>query len=131
MRNVVIFSIDQVNDPEVYYRFLRWASQSRALQNVDSSLRLSIGMWQGKLEHSFVVSKEFFMEIPSEFWQHQEAILHVTDSGGAMLYFPGVLEENAWVPIGYMKKTDASDAYSGDAFTYLPDADEYWVVDTR
>jgi hypothetical protein len=122
---VIIFAIDNGNDPRTRARFERHLDNLRAIGKLKRPVRLCIGMWEGELETSYEMSRADFERhvMSAGVVTHQQAILAVVDGQAIMVYRDGKRENvGAWV------STSPSEVHHHIGWTYYLDTKEYFIA---
>ena len=131
MDNYIIFSIDNVTDTHTLAKFLRWIDTKRAMSELQSPCVPLVGMYQGKLEHSFMLTEHDFNKyvLPYAWVDNQECVMVVrTNIYGQMLAcFRAVsaIWESESLPL---RQVSAEEAMRSEGFTYRPDIGIDWVM---
>lgn len=75
----IIFSIDNVNDTHTLAKFLRHIDTQRAMGKMKGKMVHCIGMYDGMLEPSFLLTQEDF-QYAADYVKGQESVLEVPSS---------------------------------------------------
>lgn len=123
---VVIFAIDNGNDPRVRARFERHLDTLRAMGSLRRPVRLCIGMWKGQMEASYeMVRSDFEAHVMRQGWVlQQEAVLGVV-AGQAVL----IDQQGKVSSAGKWHKIDPVYASFCEGWTYYLDSNEYWIAE--
>jgi hypothetical protein len=126
----VIFAIDNDADLHTNAKFLRHIDQQRAMQKLSSNMKLAIGCYKGKLERSYVLRKDDFEEfvLESGYVDQQESFLILRDGYYGVVYATLEYQSGDKQFLGAMVQVDPDEAMAGDAWTYRPDMDAYFVT---
>lgn len=122
---VVIFAIDNGNDPRVRARFERHIDTLRSMGSLRRPVRLCIGMWEGKMEASYeMVRSDFEAHVMRHGWvTNQDAILGVV-AGQAVL----IDQQGKVMDAGRWRHLPGNEALLQQGWTYYLDTNEYWVA---
>ena len=145
MGEYVIFAIDNDGDLHTNAKFLRYVDERVAMQKMKGKMKLCIGSYKGKLERSYIVRWDDFMEhiADSGYVDKQESILILRDGYYGVTYatlkfnsayntdwpaeFPNVGSNDLF--LGVFKSIPANEALYEEAWTYRPDLDTYYVCE--
>ena len=140
MGEYVIFAIDNDNDLHTNAKFLRYMDEREVMGKTKGKMQLCIGSYKGKLERSYIVRWDDFMEHIAEsgYVDNQESILILRDGYYGKVYatlkfnnddgkFPNVGHNDLF--LGVFKPITAHDAQYEEAWTYRPDTDQYYVCE--
>ena len=145
MGEYVIFAIDNDGDLHTNAKFLRYVDERVAMQKMKGTMKLCIGSYKGKLERSYIVRWDDFMEhiADSGYVDNQESILILRDGYYGVTYatlkfnsayntdwpaeFPNVGSNDLF--LGVFKAIPANEAMYEEAWTYRPDLDTYYVCE--
>lgn len=122
-----IFSIDNHTHAATMAKFLRF-SDYQTMQGGGKVIPCQ-GMWQGRLEPSFITCSKTFLSLFAGGWvDEQEAFLRVEGSK----YSPTFLINNTplMVPTfaGYMCQVAKEEAFLAEGFTYRYDTNQYFIL---
>ncbi|PHS03641.1 MAG: hypothetical protein COA78_17480 [Blastopirellula sp.] len=122
----VLFSIDDVADTHTLAKFLRHMDGLSARGMLDTPLQLLHGMWKGRLEQSFILTKrDFYYRVAPNWVVGQEAVFQVS---GEWHMSVTQVDSDGKKEVGRMYQTTAKEALNSDGFTYCPIRDIYWVL---
>jgi len=145
MGEYVVFAIDNDGDLHTNAKFLRYVDERVAMQKMDGTMKLCIGSYKGKLERSYIMRWDDFMEHIAEsgYVDKQESILILRDGYYGKVYatlkfnsaynsdwpseFPNVGYDDLF--LGEFKSIPAHEAQYEEAWTYRPDLDTYYVCE--
>ena len=140
MGEYVIFAIDNDNDLHTNAKFLRYMDEREVMGKTKGKMKLCIGSYKGKLERSYIVRWDDFMEHIAEsgYVDNQESILILRDGYYGKVYatlkfnndegkFPNVGSDDLF--LGVFKPITAHNAQYEEAWTYRPDTDQYYVCE--
>lgn len=124
-----IFSIDNPNDWHTMAKFMRHVDSLRALSKLKGEVIQCVGMWEGRLEPSFLCRTDDFEDhVRSKGWcDNQEAVLQVSECNKQYAQFLW-LETGHTEFAGSLKSVSKDTALKENGFTYRPDLDTYWVL---
>jgi len=130
MKDVVVFSIDNSTDITTFKKFLHYVDNLRAMQKLEGNIIQTIGMYEGVLEFSFLMSKEDFdKHIRDTDWVVNQDNVFVVSQGekevqyGSLHYKNGVVEH-----IGRVYSCYSKEAFNEPNWTYRPDKNMYWIT---
>lgn len=126
----VIFAIDNDADLHTNAKFLRHVDQLRAMGKLNSSMKLAIGCYLGKLERSYILRKDDFEAhvLESGYVDDQESFLVLRDGYYGVVYATLEYQSGDKVFLGTMEQVDAEEALAGEAWTYRPDLNAYFIT---
>jgi hypothetical protein len=126
----VIFAIDNDADLHTNAKFLRHVDQLRAMGIIKSSMKLAIGSYLGKLERSYVLRKDDFdgYVLGSGYVDDQESFLVLRDGYYGVVYATLEYQSGDKVFLGTMEQVDPQEALAGEAWTYRPDLNAYFIT---
>ena len=140
MGEYVIFAIDNDANLHTNAKFLRYMDEREVMGKTKGKMKLCIGSYKGKLERSYIVRWDDFMEHIAEsgYVDNQESILILRDGYYGVTYatlkfnndegkFPNVGYDDLF--LGAFKSIPASEAQYEEAWTYRPDLDTYYVCE--
>ena len=145
MGEYVIFAIDNDADLHTNAKFLRYMDEREVMGKTKGKMKLCIGSYKGKLERSYIVRWDDFMEHIAEsgYVDNQESILILRDGYYGVTYatlkfnsayntdwpaeFPNVGYDDLF--LGAFKSIPANEAQYEEAWTYRPDLDTYYVCE--
>ena len=145
MGEYVIFAIDNDNDLHTNAKFLRYMDEREVMGKTKGKMKLCIGSYKGKLERSYIVRWDDFMEHIAEsgYVDNQESVLILRDGYYGVTYatlkfnsayntdwpaeFPNVGYDDLF--LGAFKSIPANEAQYEEAWTYRPDLDTYYVCE--
>jgi len=140
MGEYVIFAIDNDNDVHTNAKFLRYVDEREVMGKTKGKMKLCIGSYKGKLERSYIMRWDDFMEHIAEsgYVDEQESILILRDGYYGKVYatlkfnndeskFPNVGYDDLF--LGLFKSIPSSEAQYEEAWTYRPDLDTYYVCE--
>ena len=125
----VMFSIDNVHDLHTVAKFTRFMDMLRAMGKLSGNMQLNIGCYEGKLEYSFLCSKEDFVAHVSSsgYVDHQNSFLHIEgDDMKAILEYNDCTQRKEC--IGRLVAVDAPEAMQQKGWTYNQERDVYYIV---
>lgn len=133
MGDYVIFAIDNDADLHTNAKFLRHVDEQRAMMKMNGTMQLCIGSYKGKLERSYIMRWDDFMEhvADSGYVDKQESVLILRDGAygktyASLKYNDGSDDE---LNLGVLKPVTAYNAMLEAAWTYRPDLDQYYVCE--
>lgn len=99
----VIFAIDDGHDLRTRKKFLRWIDSLIATNKIEYCSQC-IGMWEGKLETSYLIRREdFYKYIEQSVWvEKQVCFLHVPGDVRQPCHLQ--MSDGLFVPLGTMKE---------------------------
>lgn len=126
----VIFAIDNDADLHTNAKFLRHVDQLRAMGKLNSSMKLVIGSYLGKLERSYILRKDDFETyvLESGYVDDQESFLVLRDGYYGVVYATLEYQAGRKVFLGTMEQVDADEALGSAAWTYRPDLNAYFIT---
>lgn len=131
-QDVYIFSIDRDRKQSAASTALRFMQRFyNAPLSTGCTLIPCMGYWKGQREYSFVCSSSMFHDfvLPSGAVNEQECFLRITKNDEVRLVHNAegmlVLDE----PYGVFKLVSEKVAKQQSGWTYLLEADEYWIVE--
>jgi len=145
MGEYVIFAIDNDDNVHTNAKFLRYVDEREVMGKTKGKMKLCIGSYKGKLERSYIMRWDDFMEHIAEsgYVDKQESILILRDGYYGKVYatlkfnsaynsdwpaeFPNVGYDDLF--LGEFKSIPASEAQYEEAWTYRPDLDQYYVCE--
>ena len=145
MGEYVIFAIDNDDNVHTNAKFLRYVDEREVMGKTKGKMKLCIGSYKGKLERSYIMRWDDFMEHIAEsgYVDKQESILILRDGYYGKVY--ATLKFNSaynsdwpaeFTNVGYddlflgeFKSIPAHDAQYEEAWTYRPDLDQYYVCE--
>jgi hypothetical protein len=145
MGEYVVFAIDNDGDLHTNAKFLRYIDERVAMQKMKGKMKLCIGSYKGKLERSYIVRWDDFMEhiADSGYVDKQESILILRDGYYGVTYatlkfnsaynsdwpaeFSNVGSDDLF--LGVFKAIPSNEAQYEEAWTYRPDLDTYYVCE--
>ena len=145
MGEYVIFAIDNDADLHTNAKFLRYMDEREVMGKTKGKMKLCIGSYKGKLERSYIVRWDDFMEHIAEsgYVDNQESILILRDGYYGVTYatlkfnsayntdwpaeFPNVGYDDLF--LGAFKSIPSNEAQYEEAWTYRPDLDTYYVCE--
>jgi hypothetical protein len=140
MGEYVIFAIDNDNDVHTNAKFLRYVDEREVMGKTKGKMKLCIGSYKGKLERSYIMRWDDFMEHIAEsgYVDNQESILILRDGYYGKVYatlkfnndeskFPNVGYDDLF--LGEFKSIPSNEAQYEEAWTYRPDLDTYYVCE--
>ena len=145
MGEYVIFAIDNDADLHTNAKFLRYMDEREVMGKTKGKMKLCIGSYKGKLERSYIVRWDDFMEHIAEsgYVDNQESILILRDGYYGKVY--ATLKFNSaynsdwpaeFTNVGYddlflgvFKAIPSNEAQYEEAWTYRPDLDTYYVCE--
>ena len=145
MGEYVVFAIDNDGDLHTNAKFLRYVDERVAMQKMKGTMKLCIGSYKGKLERSYILRWDDFMEHIAEsgYVDNQESILILRDGYYGKVY--ATLKFNSaynsdwpaeFTNVGYddlflgvFKAIPSNEAQYEEAWTYRPDLDTYYVCE--
>lgn len=124
----VMFSIDNVHDLHTVAKFTRFMDTLRAMGKLSGNMQLNIGCYEGKLEYSFLCSKDDFdAHIKrSGYVDSQESFMYV--SGDDMKATLHMCATGANVELGHLVAVYAAKAMQQKGWTYNQERDVYYIV---
>ena len=145
MGEYVIFAIDNDDNVHINAKFLRYVDERQVMGKMKGKMKLCIGSYKGKLERSYIMRWDDFMEHIAEsgYVDKQESILILRDGYYGKVYatlkfnsaynsdwpaeFPNVGYDDLF--LGEFKSIPAHQAQYEEAWTYRPDLDLYYVCE--
>jgi len=145
MGEYVIFAIDNDDNVHTNAKFLRYVDEREVMGKTKGKMKLCIGSYKGKLERSYIMRWDDFMEHIAEsgYVDKQESILILRDGYYGKVY--ATLKFNSaynsdwpaeFTNVGYddlflgeFKSIPAREAQYEEAWTYRPDLDTYYVCE--
>jgi len=140
MGEYVIFAIDNDDDVHTNAKFLRYVDEREVMGKTKGKMKLCIGSYKGKLERSYIMRWDDFMEHIAEsgYVDNQESILILRDGYYGKVYatlkfnndeskFPNVGNDDLF--LGEFKSIPSNEAQYEEAWTYRPDLDTYYVCE--
>jgi len=140
MGEYVIFAIDNDDDVHTNAKFLRYVDEREVMGKTKGKMKLCIGSYKGKLERSYIMRWDDFMEHIAEsgYVDNQESILILRDGYYGKVYatlkfnndeskFPNVGYDDLF--LGEFKSIPSNEAQYEEAWTYRPDLDTYYVCE--
>jgi len=145
MGEYVIFAIDNDDNVHTNAKFLRYVDEREVMGKTKGKMKLCIGSYKGKLERSYIMRWDDFMEHIAEsgYVDKQESILILRDGYYGKVY--ATLKFNSaynsdwpaeFTNVGYddlflgeFKSIPAHEAQYEEAWTYRPDLDTYYVCE--
>ena len=145
MGEYVIFAIDNDADLHTNAKFLRYVDEREVMGKTKGKMKLCIGSYKGKLERSYIMRWDDFMEHIAEsgYVDNQESILILRDGYYGKVY--ATLKFNSaynsdwpaeFANVGYddlflgeFKSIPSNEAQYEEAWTYRPDLDQYYVCE--
>ena len=145
MGEYVIFAIDNDDNVHINAKFLRYVDERQVMGKMKGKMKLCIGSYKGKLERSYIMRWDDFMEHIAEsgYVDKQESILILRDGYYGKVY--ATLKFNSaynsdwpaeFTNVGYddlflgeFKSIPAHQAQYEEAWTYRPDLDTYYVCE--
>jgi len=145
MGEYVIFAIDNDDNVHTNAKFLRYVDEREVMGKTKGKMKLCIGSYKGKLERSYIMRWDDFMEHIAEsgYVDKQESILILRDGYYGKVY--ATLKFNSaynsdwpaeFTNVGYddlflgeFKSIPAHEAQYEEAWTYRPDLDQYYVCE--
>ena len=145
MGEYVIFAIDNDDNVHTNAKFLRYVDEREVMGKMKGKMKLCIGSYKGKLERSYIMRWDDFMEHIAEsgYVDKQESILILRDGYYGKVYatlkfnsaynsdwpaeFPNVGYDDLF--LGEFKSIPANEAQYEEAWTYRPDLDTYYVCE--
>jgi len=145
MGEYVIFAIDNDDNVHTNAKFLRYVDEREVMGKTKGKMKLCIGSYKGKLERSYIMRWDDFMEHIAEsgYVDKQESILILRDGYYGKVY--ATLKFNSaynsdwpaeFTNVGYddlflgeFKSIPAREAQYEEAWTYRPDLDQYYVCE--
>jgi len=145
MGEYVIFAIDNDDNVHTNAKFLRYVDEREVMGKTKGKMKLCIGSYKGKLERSYIMRWDDFMEHIAEsgYVDKQESILILRDGYYGKVY--ATLKFNSaynsdwpaeFTNVGYddlflgeFKSVPAHEAQYEEAWTYRPDLDTYYVCE--
>ena len=145
MGEYVIFAIDNDDNVHTNAKFLRYVDEREVMGKTKGKMKLCIGSYKGKLERSYIMRWDDFMEHIAEsgYVDNQESILILRDGYYGKVYatlkfnsaynsdwpaeFPNVGYDDLF--LGQFKSIPANEAQYEEAWTYRPDLDTYYVCE--
>lgn len=145
MGEYVIFAIDNDDNVHTNAKFLRYVDEREVMGKTKGKMKLCIGSYKGKLERSYIMRWDDFMEHIAEsgYVDKQESILILRDGYYGKVY--ATLKFNSaynsdwpaeFTNVGYddlflgeFKSIPAREAQYEEAWTYRPDLDAYYVCE--
>ena len=97
---------------------------------LNSSMKLAIGCYLGKLERSYILRKDDFDSyvLKSGYVDDQESFLVLRDGYYGVVYATLEYQSGDKVFLGTMEQVDPQEALAGEAWTYRPDLDAYFIT---
>jgi hypothetical protein len=140
MGEYVVFAIDNDNDLHTNARFLRYVDERRALQKMDGTMQLCIGSYLGQMERSYIVTFSDFIEhiMDSGYVDLQESVMVLRDGYYGKVYATLKFNNHGYdvedgsndMFLGILKAVDKDEAMANDGWTYRPDHNQYYVVES-
>ena len=145
MGEYVVFAIDNDDNVHTNAKFLRYVDEREVMGKTKGKMKLCIGSYKGKLERSYIMRWDDFMEHIAEsgYVDKQESILILRDGYYGKVY--ATLKFNSaynsdlhaeFTNVGYddlflgeFKSIPAREAQYEEAWTYRPDLDTYYVCE--
>lgn len=145
MGEYVIFAIDNDDNVHTNAKFLRYVDEREVMGKTKGKMKLCIGSYKGKLERSYIMRWDDFMEHIAEsgYVDKQESILILRDGYYGKVYatlkfnsaynsdwpaeFPNVGYDDLF--LGEFKSIPAHQVQYEEAWTYRPDLDTYYVCE--
>jgi hypothetical protein len=140
MGEYVIFAIDNDDNVHTNAKFLRYVDEREVMGKTKGKMKLCIGSYKGKLERSYIMRWDDFMEHIAEsgYVDKQESILILRDGYYGKVYatlkfnndeskFPNVGYDDLF--LGEFKSIPSNEAQYEEAWTYRPDLDTYYVCE--
>ena len=145
MGEYVIFAIDNDDNVHTNAKFLRYVDEREVMGKMKGKMKLCIGSYKGKLERSYIMRWDDFMEHIAEsgYVDKQESILILRDGYYGKVY--ATLKFNSaynsdwpaeFTNVGYddlflgeFKSIPSNEAQYEEAWTYRPDLDTYYVCE--
>ena len=130
MTNHVIFAIDNNTSLHTVAKFLRMVDEKKALSHMSGPMAQCIGMWDGILEPSYMVTEEDFntFVVNSGYVDNQDCFLYVPQD----VKQPCDLRLKSGVSIGRvgrMKEVSATNAMSSKAWTFVINKGKYYATE--
>lgn len=136
MGEYVIFAIDNDDDAHTNAKFMRHMDTLDAMSKMRGNMKLCIGSYKNKLERSYLVRFDDFFDHVAEsgYVDDQESILVLRDGyygrTYATLKYEFVRDKaESDEFLGLFKHRPADEAMAGDAWTYRPDLDLYFITE--
>jgi len=140
MGEYVIFAIDNDDNVHTNAKFLRYVDEREVMGKMKGKMKLCIGSYKGKLERSYIMRWDDFMEhiADSGYVDKQESILILRDGYYGKVYATLKFNNEAGLipKVGYddfflgeFKSVPAHQAQYEEAWTYRPDLDTYYVCE--
>jgi hypothetical protein len=139
MNDYILFSIDQADQARELKKFLHYFDNLVAMKEA-SFIESCIGLYEGKLENSFLVTEKDFKrflldsDVGYLYISQQEAFLLIKDQPyGKMLAFEvrngdRVGETTEPKYLGEFVSVPKEVAFKSNGFTYRPSIFTYWVI---
>ena len=140
MGEYVIFAIDNDDNVHINAKFLRYVDEREVMGKTKGKMKLCIGSYKGKLERSYIMRWDDFMEHIAEsgYVDNQESVLILRDGYYGKVYatlkfnndeskFPNVGHNDLF--LGVFRSIPAHEAQYEEAWTYRPDLDTYYVCE--
>jgi len=145
MGEYVIFAIDNDDNVHTNAKFLRYVDEREVMGKMKGKMKLCIGSYKGKLERSYIMRWDDFMEHIAEsgYVDNQESILILRDGYYGKVY--ATLKFNSaynsdwpaeFTNVGYddlflgeFKSIPSNEAHYEEAWTYRPDLDTYYICE--
>ena len=123
----VIFAIDNNTDLHTMAKFARLMDTKRAIGDLQGSVVIAIGMWEGFMEQAYIVNASDYYAIvePSGYVDNQECVLMVpgdTRQPCTLTYKDGRRE-----PLGSMIEIPHTKAKEADGWTFIPKTGKYYT----
>ena len=125
----VIFSIDNVSDTHTLAKFLRHIDTQSAMQKMRGKMAHCVGMWEGVLEPSFIMTLQDFNDHvkPHGFVDNQVCVMECLGKDDRqpcdLVYRDGKRENK-----GRLVNVDAEEAMRHKGWTYRLDTGLYYVT---
>jgi hypothetical protein len=140
MGEYVIFAIDNDDNVHINAKFLRYVDERQVMGKMKGKMKLCIGSYKGKLERSYIMRWDDFMEHIDEsgYVDEQESILFLRDGYYGKVYATLKFNEEQGYShiigskdlfLGEFKSIPANEAQYEEAWTYRPDLDTYYVCE--
>ena len=126
--NKICFSIDNNTNVHETAKFLRLMDTQRALNNMQGTIVLCIGSYDGLLEPSYIVNEKDFYDIvePSGYVNTQDCVLEIpgdTRQPCTLKFYDG-----ATYSVGPMKRVTKEEAASLRSWTYVQATEQYFAT---
>ena len=140
MGEYVIFAIDNDANLHTNAKFLRYMDEREVMGKTKGKMKLCIGSYKGKLERSYIVRWDDFMEHIAEsgYVDNQESVLFLRDGYYGVTYatlkfnneqgYSHMMRSNDLF-LGAFKSIPSNEAQYEEAWTYRPDLDTYYVCE--